>query len=235
MVRRYISVAIGLALAVALLAAPSARAQEPPNYTFSPAPPGTVLQTALFYLTGQAMHSQWRAVVSKKIVGTNGKQPFDQWYLSIYRIHNTAYRLQYRSPANGGPLSKVEQAHGAAMWFPAQTMKIVGTGQFITPTVENLVTSSHETGADCGAATIAVFAYDAKTNKVVRTATVTNSCDLSAKIVKSALGAYSIALTGPYYSASAALCCPTKNKAVATLRYAHGKWVEYPKYFTLKQ
>lgn len=235
MVRRYLGIAIGLALAVTLVAAPAARSQEPPNYTFAPAPPGTVVQSTLFYLTGQAMHSQWRAVVSKKTVGTNGNQAFDQWYLSIYSIDNTTYRLRYRSPGNGGPLWKVERAHGATMWFPMQEMKIVGTGQFMEPTVENLVTSSHQTGADCGAATITVFAYNPKTHKVVASATVTNGCDLSAKIVKSASGAYSLALTGPYYSPTAAMCCPTKNKAAATLRYANGRWVEYPKYFKLSQ
>lgn len=235
MVRRYVSLAIGVALAVALIAAPAARSQEPPHYTFSPAPPGTVVQSTMFYLTGQAMHSQWRAVVSKKVVGTNGDQAFDQWYLSIYSIDDTTYRLQYQSPANGGPLWKVERAHGATMWFPLQELKIVGVGQFVEPTVENLVTSSHQTGADCGAATITVFAYNPKKHKVVASATVTNGCDLSAKIVKSASGAYSLALTGPYYSATAPMCCPTKNKAVATLRYANGKWVESPKYFKLTQ
>ncbi len=235
MVRRYISLTIGLALAVAFIAAPAARSQEPPNYTFSPPPPGTVLQTTLFYLTGQAMHSQWRAVVSKKTVGMNGNQSFDQWYLSIYSIDNTTYRLQYRSPVNGGPLWKVQRAHGATMWFPLQAMKIVGAGQFMEPTVENLVTSSHQTGADCGAATITVFAYNPKEHKVVASATVTNGCDLSTKIVKSASGKYSLALAGPYYSPTAAMCCPTKNKAVATLRYANGRWIEYPKYFKLTQ
>lgn len=233
MVRRYLALAIVFAFAAGLVSAPAA-SQEPPHYTFSPAPPGTVLQSRLFYLTGQAMHSQWRAVVSKKTVGANGDQAFDQWYLSIYAIDNTTYRLRYQSPANGGPLSKVERAHGATMWFPMQELKIVGAGQFIEPTVENLVTSSHETGADCGGATITIFAFDIKTNKVVRSATVTNGCDLSAKIVASASGAY-LTLTGPYYSATAPMCCPTKNKAVATLRYAKGRWIERPNYFKLAQ
>ena len=43
----------------------------------------------------------------------------------------------------------------------------------------------------------------------------------------------SIELAGPYYNASAPMCCPTKNSASAVLRYRGGKWVETPNYFKI--
>jgi hypothetical protein len=220
-------------LTLALVPLRSVLADEPPNPTYAPPPPGTVVQNQLVYLAGQAMHSQWRAIASKKQVGRSGSTVFNQWYLSIYSINNTTYRLKYQSPSNGGPLSRVTKASGGTMWFPYQDLKIVGVGQFMQPAVENLVVWSHETGADCGGATVTVFAYNYSGNKVYATATATNPCDLKATIMHSG-SSYSIKLTGPYYAASAALCCPTKPNASATLRYSGGKWVMSPKIFALK-
>jgi hypothetical protein len=224
---------VAATLTLALVPLRSVLAEEPPNPTYAPPAPGTVAQNQLVYLAGQAMHSQWRAVASKKTVGHSGKIVFYQWYLSIYAINNTTYQLKYQSPKNGGPLSTVTQGHGGGMWFPYQDLKIVGVGQFIQPSVENLVVWSHETGADCGGATVTVFASSNAANKVVRSATVTNPCDLKATIVHGS-SSDSIKLTGPYYSASAALCCPTKPNASAMLRYSSGKWVMTPKLFALK-
>lgn len=217
-------------LLFACAATASLRAAEPPHVAFSPRPPGTVVQSQVVYLAGQAMHSQWRGVLSKKRVGKSGKESFFQWYLSIYQIDGSTYKLRYQSPANGGPFAKVVKAHGAALWFPRQNASIVGAAQLMGPGVEQLVVATHETGADCGSAAITVLGYDAKTHKVVPEVSAQNGCDLSAKILKSATGS-TLVLSGPYYNASAPLCCPTKPKASATLKYAHGKWVETPNYY----
>lgn len=209
------------------------RAAEPPHYTFSPQPPGTIVQSQLVYLAGQAMSSQWRGVISKALVGTSAGMSFYQWYVSIYQIDGTTYKLRYQSPGNGGPFDRVEKTSDATMWFPGQDGSIVGAAQLMELGVEQLVVATHEVGADCGSADLTIFRYDAKTNKVVPAATLENNCDLTAKIVRGTNGTDSLQLIGPYYGPHAANCCPTKSKATATLTYANGKWVETPNYFTL--
>jgi len=219
--------------AVAVLFWVPAVAEEPPHPTFSPAPPGTVEQSQLVYLAGEAMHSQWRAVASKSVAGQGGGNAFYQWYLSIYAIDGTAYRLKYQSPANGGPLSKVTQAVGGAkMWFPIQSMQISGIGAFVKPAVQQLIVSSHEMGADCGSATVTVLGTNAS-GGVVPLVSVRNGCSLKATLAHASTpGARdAIVLSGPYYNATAPMCCPTKPKAAAVLAYRNGKWTETPKYF----
>ncbi|MEO7201865.1 MAG: hypothetical protein ABI431_04010, partial [Candidatus Tumulicola sp.] len=114
--RRLLTSAALLALA-ALLCLP-VTAEEPPHPTFSPSAPGSVVQSQVVYLAGQAMHSQWRAVISKRIAGKSSGTTFYQWYLSIYQIDDTTYHLRYQSPRDGGPLSKLEKASGGDMWYP---------------------------------------------------------------------------------------------------------------------
>lgn len=208
---------------------------EPSTFTYAPLPPGSVVESRLVYLAGEGMHSQWRAVVSKKQVGKgNDGTPFFQYYLSVYQIDGSTYHLKYQSPQNGGPFATVEKAHGANLWFPVQSARIVGTGEFIAPAVQQLVVQSHEMAADCGLSTVTVFAYDAARAKVVPVATVTNYCDLQAAVVNSK-SKPALRLRGPYYGPDAAVCCPTKPKAVAKLRYAGRRWVETPRYFPLKE
>lgn len=218
---------------VSLLAAVVLIAAEPPTTTFSPEPPGTVVQSKLVYLAGQGMHSQWRGVISKKLVGTSAGTSSYQWYVSIYQIDGNVYHLRYQSPGNGGPLDKVEKANGAPMWFPSQSGSIVGAAQLMEPSVEQLVVATHQVGADCGSADVSVFRYDVATSKIVPAVTLQNGCDLQAKIVTPASGNAYLLLTGPYYGPKAAMCCPTKPKASATLKYVDGKWVEKPNYFKL--
>ncbi len=207
-------------------------AEEPAHVTFAPAPPGTVVASQLAYLAGEAMHAQWRGVISKKAVGTGSGETFYQWYVSIYQLDNTTYRLRYQSPRDGGPLDKLSKASGASIWFPRQTAGIVGAAPLMGDAAEQLVVQTHQTGADCGMAGLTVFTFDPKSNKVVPAVTVQNACDLDAKLVKNGDGA-SLLLSGPYYSANAPLCCPTKPKASATLKYANGKWLETPNYYKL--
>ena len=102
-----------------LLAAVVLIAAEPATTTFSPMPPGTVVQSKLVYLAGQAMSSQWRGVISKKLVGTSAGMSFYQMYVSIYQIDGNVYKLRYQSPGNGGPLDKVQKTTDATM-VPAQ-------------------------------------------------------------------------------------------------------------------
>jgi hypothetical protein len=229
--RSFVASILAMLAVVALVAPVSIRAAEPPNPTYSPAPPGSVAQSQLVYLAGDGMSSQWRGIASKKTVGTSAQgQAFYQWYLSIYAIDGATYHLQYRSPGNGGPLSTVTQAHGAQLWFPVQTLSIVGAAELMQPAVQQLVVESHEASADCGSSTVTVFAT--KGGKVVPAVSVRNGCDLTAKIVTVA-GHAAIELSGPYYAANAALCCPTKPKATATLQYRNGAWSESPKLFDL--
>ncbi len=210
-----------------------AGAEEPPHPTFAPPPPGTITQSQVVYLAGEAMHSQWRAVASKNLVGTSSGTNFNQWYLSIYAIDGTTYHLKYQSPANGGPLMKVTQVSGGAkMWFPLQTLQIAGIGEFMQAAVQQVVVQSHEAGADCGGATVSVLAVNAK-DVVVPAVSVRNGCELKATITHSHSSTVrdSIVLSGPYYNATAPMCCPTKAKAAAVLSYRNGRWTETPKYF----
>jgi hypothetical protein len=195
-----------------------------------PPAPGTTVQTQYVAFNGESAADRWPVVVSKKLVGSNGSQQFYQWYLSIYQLRRGAYRLRYESPGNGGPLSRVAQANGARMWFPVQQLKIVGRAPLMGGSAQQLVVASHEMAADCGGATITVFGGKPGST-AGPVATVTNPCDLSAK-----LGAdgTSVELAGPYYAANAPLCCPTKPQVTANLRYRDGKWVESPHYFKLE-
>lgn len=219
--------------ALAFLCWVPAVAEEPPHPAFSPAPPGTVEQSQLVYLAGEAMHSQWRAIASKNLAGRNSGTDFYQWHLSFYAIDGTTYRLKYQSPTNGGPLSKVTQASdGVKMWFPLQSLKIAGAGEFVKQGVQQLVVASHEAGADCGSATVTVFGTSAG-GAVVPLVSVRNGCALKAAIAhaKTSGARDAIVLSGPYYNATAPMCCPTKPKAAAVLSYRNGKWTETPNYF----
>jgi hypothetical protein len=181
------------------------------------------------------MHSQWRAVASKTLVGTGSGTNFYQWYLSIYAIDGTTYHLKYQSPANGGPLSKVTQASGGVkMWFPLQTLQIAGVGEFMQAGVQQLIVQSHEAGADCGGAIVSVFATNAS-GKVVPAVSVRNGCALKATVTHSGSGSVrdTIVLSGPYYNSTAPMCCPTKSRAAAVLSYRNGTWTERPKYYEL--
>jgi hypothetical protein len=226
--------AVALVAGIALSSA-AAREAELARVTYSPVPPGSIVQSRVVYLAGEAMHAQWRAVISKRPVGTmdNGERSY-QYYLSLYQIRGSTYRLRFQSPKDGGPLTVLAKARGANVWFPFQSARIVGTGELLAPAVQQVVVQSHEMAADCGVATVTVFAYDKARGRVVPTAIVRNPCDLEASIVNPAAHA-ELRLQGPYYARDAALCCPTKPKAVATLRYIRGKWVEEPDYFPLSR
>ena len=226
MLRRHLAI-----LCLVGLGAP-ARGAEPPHYTFSPEPPGTIVKSQLVYLAGEAMHSQWRAVLSKKLLGTGNGTRFYQWYLSFYAIDGTVYRLKYRSPNASVPFGQVAKAHGASLWFPVQDAKIIGAGEFMGAGAQQLVVQSHEAAADCGTARVDVFFFGSAMQRVMTTLSVQNPCDLSASVIRSGHGD-TLQLTGPYYAANAPLCCPTKSKVTATLHFNNGAWTEQPQYFKI--
>lgn len=231
MKRRWSALAWSI-LGFGLLLAPLG-AEEPPHPSYAPAPPGLVTQNQLVYLAGEAMQGQWRAVASKQTIGQGNGTTFYQWYLSVYALDGSTYRLKYQSPANGGPLSKVTQASdGAKMWFPMQTLHISGVGEFQRAGVQELVVASHEMAADCGNAVVTVLG--SRNGAVVPAVTVRNGCELKATVAHAKTpGAHdAIVLSGPYYNATAPMCCPTKTKAAAVLSYRNGKWTEVPKYYS---
>jgi hypothetical protein len=202
---------------------------QPLRGALLPLPPGASVQNSAVYLNGQTMNGQWRAIASKKLVGASNGTEFYQWYLSIYALRGEAFRLRYQSPTNGGPLSRVTQASGAKMWYPVQELRIVGAATLMGGSVQQLVVTSHEMAADCGSSTVTIFA-SAPGGSVSPAVSAENPCDLSATILP---GRTAIALQGPYYASNAPLCCPTKPKAGATLRYRNGRWVETPNYYKL--
>lgn len=220
------TIAIGSIFGIACLGAALA---QPLRDALMPVPPGTIVQNSAVYLNGQTMNGQWRAVASKKLVGASNGTEFYQWYLSVYAMRSDAYHLRYQSPANGGPLSRVTQAAGAKMWFPVQELRIVGPAELMASGVQQLVVQSHEMAADCGSSTVTIFA-SVPGGSIAPVVSAQNPCELSATIVR---GHKTILLQGPYYAANAAMCCPTKPKASATLSYRNGKWIESPNYYKL--
>jgi hypothetical protein len=192
------------------------------------------MQDTVAYLSGEAMHSQWHIVASRKLAGKQmGKDPVYQWYLSFYAPDGeNGGKLVYRLPNKDGILlSKVVKAPGAQMYFPSQSLKIVGAAEFEQSGVQDVVIWDHQAGADCGNADVTVFGANAK-GQVVQRIHVENGCDLQAKIVKhGSLSA--LRLSGPYYGPKAALCCPTKPRANALLWYGNGDWHMNPQYYTI--
>lgn len=222
------------ALVLLAFSATAAGAAVPAHPRLSPAPPGQVMQQTVAYLTGQAMHSMWYVVASRKLAGKNmGKDPVYQWYLSFYAPDgDDGGKLAYQLPDKQGTLlSRIEKAHGAQMYFPQQSLKIVGVAQFEHPDVDDVVVWDHQAGADCGGADVTVFRANTK-GQVEQSIHVQNGCQLDAKIVKYK-GAQAIQLTGPYYAPNAAMCCPTKPKASAMLVYKNGDWKMTPNYYTI--
>ncbi len=225
MVRRDLVLAFGLSA----LCAAAAFAQP----AYRDRPPGQIVQNVTAYLTGEAMNSGWHVVASRTLAGKNaGGSPAYQWYLSFYKPAADGLALAYRLPNAGAVLlAKVVKAQGAPMYFPAQDLRIVGPAELQQSGVQDVVAWSHQTGADCGEASVAVFGSNGS-GSVSPQAVVKNPCDLHAEIVKSS-GLSAVRLTGPYYSAKAALCCPTKPHASAMLTYANGRWSVKPAYFSL--
>lgn len=191
------------------------------------------MQDVTAYLSGEAMNSAWHVVASRVEAGKQmGKTPAYQWYLSFYAPAQNGLKLVYRLPNSSHTiLSTVTKAHGAEMYFPVQELKIAGVAELERSGLQDVVVQTHQFAADCGSSIVAVFGAGANMSVSPRV-TVVNPCALSAKVVKKG-SSQTVQLAGPYYNAKAPLCCPTKPHATATLRYAGGKWLVSPSYFTI--
>ncbi len=225
----------GLSLIVLTACASANAAMQPAQY--NSAPPGKVVQDVVTYLSGEAMNSKWHVVSSRVLVGKeNGTTPAYQWYISVYAPGPNGSTLAWRTPSAGSSLlSRVTKANGAQLYFPQQSVSIIGGAELEQPTVQDAVVQIHQSAADCGSSMVAIIgAYGHAMKPTVR-ASVENGCDLQAKIVKYGQ-MQAVQLTGPYYGPKAAMCCPTKPKATAMLTYS-GQirgWSVTPKYFTVK-
>jgi hypothetical protein len=221
----------GLSL-VLLAACASANAATP---KYNNPPPGAVVQDAVVYLSGEGMSSQWHVVSSRAAVGRqNGKQTAYQWYVSIYAPVGNGWNLKYRSPGGSTTLlSKVTKARGAQLYFPMQSVRIVGGAELEQAAVQDAVVQVHESAADCGSSTVAIFGLTKQYQPTVRTA-VQNGCSLNASIAKYGQ-LQAVQLTGPYYGPKAAMCCPTKPSATAKLTNSGSirGWSVTPNYFKI--
>jgi hypothetical protein len=162
-----------------------AQADEPTHFSYAPAPPGTIAASRVVYLAGEAMHSQWRAVLSTLHA---------QWYFSLYAIDETTYRLKYRSPSGGVPFPPGGPTVTSA--------SIAGVGEFMGPGVQQAVVASHTaSGGACGTARVDVLFFDAAMQMPMATLSVRNPCRLSARVVHGASGD-ALVLSGPSASAT---------------------------------
>lgn len=218
-----------------LLSMSSAHAQERPHYHFKPVPPGTIVQNVAFNPAGASMHGRWRAVASRRLLGTAHKQAFYQWYLSFYRLGALGnYRLAMRSPGKAPTLlSTVKKVPNAAMWFPSQQVKIIGAASLTGTDAQQLVVASHESAADCGSAAVTIFGFDVKHQTLVPLVSMRNPCDLTATLPVQSAGNV-VNLIGPAYAKYDPLCCPSQPKAHAVLFFQRGKWRMTPSLYSMK-
>lgn len=200
------------------------------------------MQAIRSYFSGEGKGEVWHVVASRVTLGA-GAFASPQWYLSVYSWGGPA-PLVYRSPGDSEHLlTRLEKVGGAPHYFPLQSLRIVGNAKLLHNSAWQAVVMVHETGADCGAATVAVIGIKSYPARAMSApghlsagplVTVNNACSLSARIVGRAEGGGQVLeLTGPYYAKNAPLYKPTKNRATAILRY-DGEWTETPRYFTLR-
>lgn len=182
------------------------------------------------------MNSAWHVVASRVLAGKQmGKTPVYQWYLSFYAPAGKGFKLVYRLPEKSDSLiPAVTKAHGAEMYYPMETVKIVGAGELEKGGVQDVVVQSQAMAADCGMAMVAVYGakMQGSATTVKRRASISNPCSLTGSIVKNG-SLQAVQLTGPYYSPKAALCCPTKSHVSAMLSFGGGKWTLKPGYFAV--
>jgi hypothetical protein len=227
----------GLSLVLLTACASANAAMQAPQYNM-PAP-GKVVQDVVVYLSGEAMNSKWHVVSSRVAVGRqNGKQTAYQWYLSIYAPAANGWTLAYRSPGPGTTLlARVTKANGAQLYFPMQSVKIVGGAELEQAAVQDAVVQVHEQAADCGSSTVAVFGVGIAAGRAMKPSVhiaVQNGCSLNASIAKYGQ-MQAVQLSGPYYGPKAAMCCPTKNNATAKLTNSGAirGWSVTPNYFRI--
>lgn len=187
------------------------------------APPGAVVHDMKADFDGKAA-GQYRVITSREPIGN---PPEDQWYLSIY---DPADKMIYQSPNAEDRFAlvpRLQHGYDTARMFPHVTVALSGSGNLMGEPRDQVLISVHESGADCGTATLSILSMQSGSLEVP--VQVTNPCRLQASVAH-----HTIILRGPYYNARAPLYKPTINNATATLRYVDNAWVERPKYFKLQ-
>lgn len=174
----------------------------------------------------------WLVRVTTESLGRDASRTFEQWRIEVDRPRVLGGGVAYQSPGTDTLLDRVEKANGANLWFPNQEVQLLGVGRFLPGARRQLLVRVYQSGADCGSATIALLGLNGRGRSIGRLASVENACSLDVTIARSARGDELI-LTGPYYAANAALCCPTKPHAAARLLYRGGRWIERPQLFKL--
>jgi len=192
-----------------------------------PSPPGYVVQDMTAYLSGEAMNSRYRVVVSRLRMTNSDWQP----YLTIYAQRGAGISQIYQSPSKHDALGLVPRRMkmpAGGPFLPTVDLRLIGRGEFMGSGREQALVLVHEASADCGSATLSILRSDPGPGSIRLVAQVSNPCDLSAKIV-----GHTIVLTGPYYNTTAPLCCPTQANARAILTYGKDRWTMHPAYFKL--
>ncbi|GAC1506089.1 MAG: hypothetical protein NVS1B14_11470 [Vulcanimicrobiaceae bacterium] len=192
-------------------------------------PPGKIAQDVTAYLAGDAMHSRYRAITSRVRMPDSSQ---DQWYFSLYAQNGDEdFRRIFESPSASDSFNlvpKLERPPTAPRYFPNETVRVAGRGEFMGEARDQVLLLVHESSADCGMSTLSVLSSEPGPGPVVVPVQVSNPCSLSVAIAH-----HTIVLRGPYYKANAPRYKPTKNNATATLRYVDAHWVERPEYFRL--
>ncbi len=227
-----------VALVCALLACVPLVASAQGNMPFDVRPPGDIVQKSAMSL-GPAAKANFVGVVSRKDLrlGDHSTERRYQPYFTLYQAAagDKALRRVYQSPSGSDPIKLVPKLqpipNTPGVWMPGYAdVRIVGSAQLMQPGTSQLVIRVYSSAADCGAATVHVLAFGSNDQRLHDVVHVENYCRLEATLQPPG-----ISLTGPYYDRSAALCCPTKNKATALLRYdpKSDKWLIAPQYFRL--
>uniref|UniRef100_E6PF99 Uncharacterized protein n=1 Tax=mine drainage metagenome TaxID=410659 RepID=E6PF99_9ZZZZ len=177
-------------------------------------------------------HAPWLVRVTTEALGRDASRTFEQWRIEVDRPKTLGGGIAYQTPGTDMLLDRVEKANGANLWFPNQEAQLLGAGRFLPGVRRQLLVRIYQSGADCGSATIALLGLRGKGSSIGRLVSVENACSLDVQIARSARGDELI-LSGPYYAANAALCCPTKLHAEARLLYRGGHWIERPQLFKL--
>ena len=208
--------------------------------TFDFPAPGIVAKQQVAYLIGDAMNGRYLAVASRVLLApARGRYSPAQYqpYLTIYAQQpggEITWKRVYQSPSVVDRLKLIPRSTRPAPnapYFPQTSLTLVGAAEFMQPAIQQLVITVHSASADCGGANTIVLGMDRPAHLVRRVA-YQNSCSLSAKIKSTAPDRpASLLLMGPYYAASAALCCPTKPHATATASWTRLGWKQRPSYF----
>ncbi|MBC5804951.1 MAG: hypothetical protein DLM53_06565 [Candidatus Eremiobacter antarcticus] len=205
---------------------------------FDVRPPGDTMQKIPMTL-GPGRAANFVAIVSREYLQSAGRssRPRFQPYFSLYRsvAGPAPLRRVYVSPSGSDPLKLVPRMqripNAPGVWMPGYVdVRIVGSAPLMQSGASQLVIRVYSSAADCGSATVHVLALGARDGRLHDVVQAQNYCRLEA-----ALQPGGVALRGPYYADNAALCCPTKTKASAFLRYdrKNRTWVIAPKYFRL--